>query len=688
MILTTSQFLLTLTATASLIFAYTSELNEEREIYYTEGNDFSTVKINSETKLNSDEFYYEPGNEIYYIYGNWSDQESQFDYILNSLKVTGSGKTIKNYTTEINDNILEVTIPRSQTITRFNPFRSIIEYKTDSQVKTIGNIVQIPVVGFEEGTELEFYDASSGTSSKSNFSTTIYYTGSNSVSTYHPESIEIKKTDEGYIVTYHEEDLLKGGGFVIFGDKQYYYFKITQEAPKTDTMTPAGLGKFSDKISSNFYTINLPREFAETNQQVYYKNIAPAPTRIFRDPDGNLSAKFETPATRNTEIVIEGYITLDYQAKDIPDITLTEYYEQVDSNFDKYLSSGLYWEVDHPEIQKIANDLKTGKNTLLELIRADYNYLVEKYEYSDLKAVTENIRQGALSSLQGSEAVCMEYADSMIAILRAQGVPARAAIGYSNDPNELDLSIEEVLSETQQSKNLDQEGSDNTDLSEDLNTNNALELNGQYDEISETNMPITHQWLQVWVPDYGWLSVDPTWGESGVEYIGPDLEHALWFTYDDYFNIPSATSAFSGDFIINPEANVGNYNIEVSPVSEEKFLEDEMSLKNEQGYYKELQSFVEKPIEQLNENGENSNTDSKIAKKEKLLESLNIALRGTCIGRSIILFSPVCLVLAASIGSLAIFAGLRRRKKRSSVKSFKSETTRDNLPSYPPSQKR
>ncbi len=55
----------------------------------------------------------------------------------------------------------------------------------------------------------------------------------------------------------------------------------------------------------------------------------------------------------------------------------------------------------------------------------------------------------------------MEYADSMIALLRAQGIPARAALGYAN------------IRDTER-------------------------------------IQVRHQWVQIWIPDHGWFSIDPT----------------------------------------------------------------------------------------------------------------------------------------------------------------------------------
>jgi hypothetical protein len=91
----------------------------------------------------------------------------------------------------------------------------------------------------------------------------------------------------------------------------------------------------------------------------------------------------------------------------------------------------------------------------------------------------------------------MEYSDLMITLLRALGIPARAAFGYTYDPRD---------DENQES----QEG---------------------------------HQWLEAYMPGVGWVSIDPTWGDSARrEYIGPDIDHAYWYVAGENVNSPSQVS--------------------------------------------------------------------------------------------------------------------------------------------------
>jgi hypothetical protein len=103
---------------------------------------------------------------------------------------------------------------------------------------------------------------------------------------------------------------------------------------------------------------------------------------------------------------------------------------------------------------------------------------VNSIDYAKVDRFGLTKRQGAVATLRGGAAVCMEYSDLFIALMRAQGIPARAAYGYGYDTRE-----------------------------------------------SEINQ-IGHQWAEVYIPGVDeWVAVDVTWGESGQTLIGGDLNH-------------------------------------------------------------------------------------------------------------------------------------------------------------------
>jgi hypothetical protein len=184
----------------------------------------------------------------------------------------------------------------------------------------------------------------------------------------------------------------------------------------------------------------------------------------------------------------------------------------------------------------------------------------------------------------------MEYADAMISILRAQGIAARAALGYAN----------------------------------------------LRDASETTDSQVRHQWVQIWVPDYGWLSVDPTW-ESENMNIGPNIDRVLWETFngDDLSN----TKIYSADSL----DSINNIQFDISVFAvEENDIDDMDTLKS----YEEIG-----PIEE-------STDESSIA------DQINKFIKASSIGRSIAIVVPIFLVLIALIIIIAIIRAVIKTLKK------------------------
>ncbi|MDQ6986169.1 MAG: transglutaminase-like domain-containing protein, partial [Candidatus Dojkabacteria bacterium] len=151
------------------------------------------------------------------------------------------------------------------------------------------------------------------------------------------------------------------------------------------------------------------------------------------------------------------------------------------SLINKYTEPAEYWEVNDPQIMSTALDLKGTKTNTGEIVNQTYNFVVDRIDYSFVKKYGINERQGAKATLNGGAAVCMEYADLFITLMRAQGIPARAAYGYGY--SSLDFE-------------------------------------------SRSENRINHQWAEVYLPGLDtWINVDTTWGDFGTTLVGGDLNH-------------------------------------------------------------------------------------------------------------------------------------------------------------------
>lgn len=354
-----------------------------------------------------------------------------------------------------------------------------------------------------------------------------------------PTPQEKYKEGEFDVYTFSQEQLVGTYVWVQRGKVQYYKFKIAQKIPSTET---------SNTGNQNEYRMIIPRSHngVKINQEVFFTNIEPKPKYITTDKDGNLIGVFMIPSHESDEITIEGYATVS-----VVDVEITNAgnFSDIPLDFDKtYTAAAQYWEVDNSMIQQKALELKEQKESIFEVLNVTYDYIVDSIDYSQVKRFGVNQRQGALKTLNGGAAVCMEYSDLYITLLRAQKIPSRAAFGYG------------------------------------------------YDSKEPANNQELHQWVQAYVPlQKEWLNIDPTWGENGPSLIGGDMNHFLTHVASENPNEPSTLSGktYGNRVVFEPV----DFTIEVLPSlpNEEMISQSEIL-----GIYqdKDINAFI-KSYEQL-----------------------------------------------------------------------------------------
>lgn len=333
-------------------------------------------------------------------------------------------------------------------------------------------------------------------------------------------------SDDGnnYVLNFTQESLLGATAWIQIGKIQYYSFNIEQPFEATSNIP----------IVYNQFRIILPRDMKSgpITQEVHFTNISPEPFSTELDSDGNLIAIFKVPVNESGTIKVEGYAiinqnnSIDFvKSGTINDIPL----EVIERN----TASAKYWESDSEEIQELAKELKGTETNVYKLVENAYQYVVGKIDYSEVKKFGLNQRQGALATLRGGAAVCMEYSDLFIALLRAMGIPARAAFGSGYS---------------------------------------AL------DGLTSSSNTVNHQWAEVYIPSINsWIGVDTTWGENGDTLIGGDLNHFYTHITSIDPETPSSTEAIlygrAGSFkdkVINVDAVGGKPAIE--SLSQEQIL--------------------------------------------------------------------------------------------------------------------
>lgn len=252
-----------------------------------------------------------------------------------------------------------------------------------------------------------------------------------------------------------KEELGNGGIAIAYGDHQTYKFDLNYHV-KNKNLFPETT------------EIAIPSDNAY--QEVFIESINPKPLNVVIDKDGNWLARYRLLPSQSLDIKVLGYSKISNHPKS----------EALSKEQKKeYLKADRYWDVNDPEIQKLAKELKTPK--------AIYSYVVENLKYDTERIKEEQVRAGAKGVLvDKASAVCLEFTDLFVTLSRAAGIPARAAEGYANTSNSADRPLS---------------------LVED----------------------VLHAWPEYWDESKKtWIMVDPTWGNTtkGIDYFNVlDFDH-------------------------------------------------------------------------------------------------------------------------------------------------------------------
>lgn len=202
------------------------------------------------------------------------------------------------------------------------------------------------------------------------------------------------------------------------------------------------------------FVVILP-ETIPGRQNVLGIKYSPKPTRIF-NKNGNRYAEFvfiRPGRQEKVEINIKAEL-LRYDLLTAREQAGKDHYE--DTGLKDFLKHEKYIEKDHAKIQQIAEGI--DGQTQIDIVRNIYNYVIENMEYT-----THNDKDwGAVKALQSKKGDCTEYSDLFVALCRAKNIPAMFAAGYTV----------------------------------------------QFGDVSPK-----HNWVEVFLQDYGWVPFDPSWGD-------------------------------------------------------------------------------------------------------------------------------------------------------------------------------
>jgi transglutaminase-like putative cysteine protease len=232
------------------------------------------------------------------------------------------------------------------------------------------------------------------------------------------------------------------------------------------------------------YEIALPPSL-HPYQKTYIQSLIPDPYEVRIDEEGNVFAQYKLKAKERLLVEFNGQIVLWH--KTLTELTATSVpYPGAD-----FLTEDTYWETSAPVIQEIAKKLNKelgDSATQEQKARAVYDYVTQTlmYDTKKLKNLENVERYGAVRALKvPDQAICIDFTDVTVTLMRALGVPAREVNGYAfTDANENLPTISDVL----------------------------------------------HAWVQVYLPDKGWVQIDPTWGSTAhLDYFSHfDTNHVIF----------------------------------------------------------------------------------------------------------------------------------------------------------------
>lgn len=115
-------------------------------------------------------------------------------------------------------------------------------------------------------------------------------------------------------------------------------------------------------------------------------------------------------------------------------------------------------------VQELARDLSNGSRTVYDLAWKAYVWIIDNIIYQQVAGELD-----AATMLKNGEGGSAEFANLFVALMRANGIPARRVSGWGN---QFEPGSELVVSR------------------------------------------IAHGWAEFYLPGYGWMQVDPTWGRT------------------------------------------------------------------------------------------------------------------------------------------------------------------------------
>jgi transglutaminase-like putative cysteine protease len=191
-------------------------------------------------------------------------------------------------------------------------------------------------------------------------------------------------------------------------------------------------------------------------QSLLDQEVQPAAAEWLNDEYGNSYARIELGALaagESVETTITNTVTVN---------ELAHYLSLCSGDTPStFLDPETFIESDDPDIQALARELSGTRGNACESLRALYDYVADHLTYTRY----ESGDRGAVWAFGHASGDCTEFADALLALSRAAGIPARFLEGVT-----------------------------------------------YREEEGQEPGQIKHDWLEAYLPGHGWVPLDPTWG--------------------------------------------------------------------------------------------------------------------------------------------------------------------------------
>lgn len=225
-----------------------------------------------------------------------------------------------------------------------------------------------------------------------------------------------------------------------------------------------------DVIVNNVGTypaVSVPLRLAlPTNQSSYQiiSNITYShePEKITYDVIGNQFAHY-------TIDYIDSFSSANYSFNISLTIISTDFniqknsISEYDENLDKFLLESPLINYKATDVLNIAKLISLNSSNIVDIAWNSYSWIIDNINYQQVPGEND-----ALTTLKNKEGGSAEFGNLYVALLRANGIPARRISGWGKN----------------------------------------FQLGESYHLAK-----FAHGWTEFYLPDYGWIPVDPTWGQ-------------------------------------------------------------------------------------------------------------------------------------------------------------------------------